>query len=226
MSLKLEHISKDFQLSNERLNILCDVNYEFELNKFYAIVGHSGVGKSTLIKILGLINTSTDGKYYIDEIDVAKQSESDLANFRAKNIGFIFQDYMLDSYLKAYENVMVPMYLNKNIINKKEKALELLKSVGLENRVNHYPSELSGGEQQRVSIARALANDPSYILADEPTGNLDEKNENIIFEKLKELSKQGKCIITVSHSKEIEKYADVVLTIKDGKLEELNNASK
>ena len=147
-------------------------------------------------------------------------NETELALLRREKIGFVFQDYFLDPYLKAYENVMVPMVVNKKIQgDKKELALSILDSVGLLNRTNHFPKELSGGEQQRVAIARAMVNDPKYILADEPTGNLDRKNEKIIFEKLKELSNQGKGIIVVSHSMDIFPYADVVLRIEDGLLE-------
>ena len=137
-----------------------------------------------------------------------------------KNIGFVFQGMNLDPSLTAYENVMVPMFINKEISPKvrKEKAIELLKKVGLGDRINHFPKQLSGGEQQRVAIARALANNPNIILADEPTGNLDEKTENEIFMLLKEISKNGKCIIVVSHSNDVKKYADKVMYIKSGSI--------
>lgn len=221
MSLKLKNINKCFKTSKEKLEVLNNISYEFEQNKFYAIVGHSGSGKTTLIKLLGLITEFTKGEYYIDNKNVALLNEKEKSKIRGEKLTFIFQDYMLDEYLKAYENVMIPMFLNKRITDKKNEAYRLLENVGLKDRIDHFPKELSGGEQQRVAIARALANNPNYILADEPTGNLDEKNEKIIFEKLKELSKHGKGVIVVSHSKEIENYADVVLEIKDGNLKEI-----
>ena len=138
-----------------------------------------------------------------------------------KHIGFVFQDFYLDEHLKAYENVMLPMLINKEIKKeeRKEKACKLLIDLGLRDRINHFPKEMSGGEQQRVAIARSLANDPKIILADEPTGNLDEENEKLVFETLKDLSKKGKCVIVVTHSEEIKKYADKILTINKGKLE-------
>ena len=220
MSLKLENVSKTFVKKKENIVVLDKVSYEFEPGKFYAIIGHSGGGKSTLIKILGLLLDFQEGKYLIDGRDVQEMNETELALLRREKIGFVFQDYFLDPYLKAYENVMVPMVVNKKIQgDKKELDLSILDSVGLLNRANHFPKELSGGEQQRVAIARAMVNDPKYILADEPTGNLDRKNEKIIFEKLKELSNQGKGIIVVSHSMDIFPYADVVLRIEDGLLE-------
>lgn len=221
MKLKLKNISKSFKTPKEKLDILNNITYEFEQNKFYAIIGHSGSGKTTLIKSLGLISEFSSGEYFIDDKNVALLTEKEKTKLRGNKLAFIFQDYMLDEYLKAYENVMIPMFLNKKIIDKKKEAYSLLKSVGLEDRLEHFPKELSGGEQQRVSIARALVNNPDYILADEPTGNLDEKNEKIIFEKLKELSKSGKGVIVVSHSKDIENYADVILEIKDGNLKEI-----
>jgi ABC-type lipoprotein export system ATPase subunit len=183
-------------------------------------MGHSGSGKSTLINILGLIDSFDSGKYELYEKRVEKFNDAELSNLRMKNIGFVFQEFHLNSTLKAYENVIVPMLINKDIDPKdrKKRAIDLLESVGLGERIDHFPNELSGGEQQRVAIARALANNPSIILADEPTGNLDEKNEQIIFSNLKELSMNGKCVIVVSHSNEVKKYANKVFKIVDGKL--------
>lgn len=217
--LKLDKISKVYQTKSELVEAVNNFSYEFEKGKFYAIMGHSGSGKSTLISILGLIDNVSDGKYFIEDRDVSLLSDNELSSIRRDKIGFIFQDYYLDIHLKAYENVILPMLINKDIDRKDREtiALELLKKVGLEPRINHFPKEMSGGEQQRVCLARALANNPEIILADEPTGNLDEENEKIIFEELKKLSKD-KCIIVVSHSSEVKKYADVVLNMKNGKL--------
>lgn len=216
----IESLEKIYNTSTEKVIALTNFSYKFEKGKFYAIMGTSGSGKSTLIKILGLMDVLTSGKYFINEKDVSSLNDTELSSIRMNNIGFIFQDYYLDKNLRAYENVMVPMLINKSIEKEKRKtrACELLKTLGLGDRLKHFPKELSGGEQQRVCIARSLANNPDNILADEPTGNLDENNEVRIMQILKQLSKSGKCIIVVSHSNEILKYADEVLKLKGGKL--------
>lgn len=218
--LKLENICKVYNLKTEKVIALNQINYQFEVGKFYAIMGHSGSGKSTLISILGLIDRPSSGKYYLNGEDVFKLDDYKLSKLRNKEIGFIFQNFYLDEHLKAYENVMIPMIINENIPKdeRKNRAITLLKKLNLEKRVNHFPKEMSGGEQQRVAIARALANEPNIILADEPTGNLDKKNEHMIFEELKNLSLAGKLVIVVSHSDEIKKYADIILELKDGEL--------
>ena len=218
--LRLENISKVFNLKTTNVIALNQISYQFEAGKFYAIIGQSGSGKSTLISILGLIDRPSSGKYYLNGEDVFKLDDYKLSKLRNKEIGFIFQNFYLDEHLKAYENVMIPMIINENIPKdeRKNRAITLLKKLNLEKRVNHFPKEMSGGEQQRVAIARALANEPNIILADEPTGNLDKKNENMIFEELKRLSLAGKLVIVVSHSDEIKKYADIILELKDGEL--------
>lgn len=220
--MELKDVSKVYEKKNERIIALDKASYSFESGKFYAIMGHSGSGKSTLINILGLIHNYTEGEYVLDGLDVSKMSSDELADKRMQYIGFVFQNFYLDEYLKAYENVMLPMLINKEISkeNREEKAKDLLKKLGLSERINHYPKEMSGGEQQRVAIARALANDPQIILADEPTGNLDEESEQFVFKILKDLSAEGKCVIVVSHSNAVLDYADVVLKISKGKLEE------
>ena len=213
-------LEKIYYTSTEKVIALTKFSYKFEKGKFYAIMGHSGSGKSTLIKILGLMDNLTSGKYLINEKYVNSLNDDQLSAIRMNNIGFVFQDYYLDKNLCAAENVILPMLINPSI-NKSERkirACELLKTLGLNDRLMHFPKELSGGEQQRVCIARALANNPDYILADEPTGNLDEDNEIKILKILKKLSENGKCVIVVSHSNEIIKYADEVLNLKDGKL--------
>lgn len=221
----LKNIKKDYTTLNEKLEVLKGINYTFEKGKLYAIKGHSGSGKTTLIKILGLMDNPSSGDYLIFDQKTKKLNDIDSSNYRLKHIGFIFQEYNLNPYLKAYENVMVPMIINKEI-NKKDRynlCKELLKTVGLEDRINHYPKELSGGEQQRVAIARAIANNPDIVIADEPTGNLDKKNENIIFQLLKDQANNGKCVIVVSHSDEIAKYSDKLLLIENGLLTEVEN---
>lgn len=219
--MNIENVCKVYKTKNDEVKALDNVSYEFKPGKLYAIMGHSGSGKSTLISILGLIETLTSGRITINNKDISKLKDDELANLRMKYIGFVFQDFYLDEHLKAYENVLLPMLINKEIkkSDRKEKALKLLTDLGLNERINHYPKELSGGECQRVAIARSLANDPEIILADEPTGNLDEENEKLVFETLKSLAKKGKCVIVVTHSEEIKKYADEVLKITKGKLE-------
>jgi ABC-type lipoprotein export system ATPase subunit len=216
----LENLCKIYTLKNNNVSVLNNINYEFKNGTFYAIMGGSGAGKTTLISILGLLENITSGKYSVDGRDVTELKESECDVLRRDYFGFIFQNFNLDEYLKAYENVMVPMLINKDIKNPKERAISLLKKFNLEERVDHFPKELSGGEQQRVCIARALANNPKVILADEPTGNLDKFSETNVFEILKDLSKEGKCVIVVSHSDEVKKYADVVINISNGKLSE------
>lgn len=219
-AIRLENVYKYYRLKNELICAVDNCSYTFEYGKLYVIMGHSGSGKSTLIQCIGLLDKINNGKIFVDGKDVNDFSLSKQNNVRNKKIGFIFQDYYLNNTMKAYENVMLPMLINENYkkINKKEKAKNLLSEVGLSERVKHYPKQLSGGEQQRVAIARALANNPDIILADEPTGNLDEENEIYVLKKLKDLALQGKCVIVVSHNITTMEYADVVLKMKKGKL--------
>lgn len=220
ITMKLEKVSKSYNTKDKCINVLNDISIELYEKQFYAVMGHSGSGKSTFINILGLNDTIDTGSYKIYGIESSEYNDVEISKLKMKNIGFVFQEFYLNPTLKAFENVMVPMLINKEIKPKERKtrACELLKSVGLENRINHYPSELSGGEQQRVAIARCLANNPSIILADEPTGNLDEENEKEIFKLLKSLSQEGKCIVVVSHSNEVKRYADKIYIINNGKL--------
>lgn len=220
--IKLSQLYKSYKKDNKKIDILKNANYQFETNKIYALIGHSGTGKTTLLNIIGTIINYDSGKLMIDNLDISNASINDRAIIRNKKIGFVFQNYLLNSNLKAYENVMIPMLINKDILPKerKERAIELLKKVGLENRINHYPKELSGGEQQRVAIARALANDPKIILADEPTGNLDKESEKRVLEIFHNLKNEDKCIIIVSHSEIIREYADKILKLENGVLED------
>lgn len=220
MVIEVKEINKTYKKKDETIEALNNINLSFEKGKFYAIMGHSGSGKSTLIRILGLIDEFDSGEYLLNNNSVKKLNNLESSEIRMKEIGFVFQDFYLDEYMTAKENIILPMLINKSIEKQdREKIAEqLLEKMGLLDRKNHLPKELSGGEKQRVCIARALANNPSIILADEATGDLDEKNESIIFEYLKELSKEGKCVIVVSHSNEVKKYADEVINLKEGKL--------
>lgn len=221
--IELINLKKEYKTSKENLEVLKGINYSFEQGKLYAIKGHSGSGKTTLVRILGLMDDLTSGEYLLYYKTTKSLSDKESSYYRMKHIGFIFQEYNLNPYLKAYENVIVPMLINKKIKpqNRLSKAENLLSDVGLFERKDHFPKELSGGEQQRVAIARALANNPDIIIADEPTGNLDKKNEKIIFKILKQMAESGKCVIIVSHSDEISSYADVNLILEDGLLNEV-----
>lgn len=214
----LEKGCKEYYIGDKTIIAMNNVNFSIETGKLYAIMGHSGSGKSTLIQIIGLLDELSSGKLIINNKNIKSLTEDEKAYIRMKEIGFIFQSFYLNPRLKAIENVELPMYINSEINRKKrrERANELLRSFGLEDRINHYPKELSGGEQQRIAIARALANNPNFILADEPTGNLDKENEEIVFKMLKKLSKENKGVIVVSHNEEIKKYADEILFMDNG----------
>lgn len=216
----LENVLKCYvSESGQQVKALNLVTYKFEVGKFYAIMGESGSGKSTLINILGLMDKATKGSVFLDGVDTRKCSDDELCKLRNEKIGFVFQNFYLNNKLTALENVMLPMYINGNVdLNK---AKDLLKTFNVLDRESHYPYELSGGEQQRVSLARALVNNPKYILADEPTGNLDSKNEDEVFNYLKDISKD-KCVIVVSHNEKIKNYADKVVYLEKGVLKDEN----
>lgn len=218
--ITIEDITKTYKTKKRDVEVLKKIDLTFSLGKFYAIMGPSGSGKSTLFNILGLVDTPSSGTYKINGIDTTKLTDKSSSIIRMNNIGFVFQDFNLDPYLNALENVMMPLYLNKKIKKEDREKIskDILTKLNLENRLEHFPNELSGGEAQRVAIARALVNNPNIILADEPTGNLDEKLETEIFKILKSLTKENKCVIVVSHSSKIKEYADVVYTLKDGKI--------
>lgn len=211
---------KNFKIRDKEIMALNNINLSIERGKLYAIMGHSGSGKSTLIQVLGLLDNLSAGELVINESIVDNLTDNEKAFIRMKEIGFIFQSFYLNPRLKAFENVELPMYINKEISLKEReiRAKKLLESFGLEKRITHYPKELSGGEQQRVAIARALANNPNFILADEPTGNLDKENEDIVFKTLKNLTNENKGVVVVSHNEEIKKYADEIFYMEDGKL--------
>ncbi len=229
MILEVKNLSKTYINKKRHIKVLEDIDFKFSISKFYCISGNSGAGKSTLIQILGLLLNPTKGTIILGGKDVSRLTENEKSTIRNEKIGFIFQSYYLNPLMKAYENVMLPMYINKKYQNndeRKDKSYSLLESVGLKERINHYPKELSGGEQQRVSIARALANDPEIILADEPTGSLDSENEIKVLKILRDLANKGKCVIVVSHNDNTKKYADVNLIIENNKLIEVARVEK
>lgn len=212
---------KEYIKNKEKIRILENINLTFEKGKLYAIMGESGSGKTTFLNIIGTLDDFTSGKLLIEGKDMSNLKEDEKANIRMRKIGFIFQEFYLNPNMTVEENIEQPMYINDQYDKEKIKnrTNELIETVGLSHRKKHFPKELSGGEQQRVAIARALANKPDIILADEPTGNLDRENETKIFEMLKILSQNNKCVIVVSHSNKIEQYADIVLKIKEGNIE-------
>lgn len=218
-AIELRQVEKKYKNDIDSFK-LDKINSKFEYGKLYAIIGHSGSGKSTLLKIIGTLLKPDDGDVLINGENVSKINDTMISKIRNKEIGFVFQNYNLDNDLNSYDNVLLPMVINKEIKKSKRKeiVLKLFEKFGLNNKMKKYPNELSGGEQARVALCRALVNDPKIILADEPTGNLDKNNEKMIFELFKMIVKEGKCVIIVSHSNEIKKYADVILKIENGKI--------
>ncbi len=216
-TITIRNFSKIYVKNNQKIIALNKINYEFIKGKFYVIMGKSGSGKSTLLNSIAGLIESDSGIILYDN-----QNLTNTAKLRNENVGLVYQNFLLNENMTAIENVMLPTFLNKSLNKTKryKKAESILKELDLSNRLNHYPKELSGGEQQRVAIARALINNPDFILADEPTGNLDEKNEELIFKILKKLANLGKGIIVVSHNKAIKKYADTILILEAGDLHE------
>lgn len=210
----LENVEKKFE--NGIVGIK-NINAKFKDKSVNLIVGHSGSGKTTLLQSMALLTSVTKGKVIFDNINANNFNNKEQVLFRRKNLGFIFQSYFLHDKLTALENVILPMYANYNISTSEiiQRGKDLLELVGVSSRENHYPKEMSGGEQQRVAIARAMANNPRYIFADEPTGNLDEENELKILSIIKNLSKE-KCIVIVSHNKVAEEFADEIFEMQSG----------
>lgn len=219
---EMKKCSKTYKTKYHTIPAMVNTSIRFEKGKFYLIMGHSGSGKTTLINCLAMIENIDSGDIYYQGKNITELSEVEKAVIKNQVIGLVFQDFLLNQNMNALENVILPMYLNKNIKkeDRKKRAILLLTQLGIDDRSSHYPKQLSGGEQQRVAIARALANDPDIILADEPTGNLDEENEKFVLDLFKKLTKNGKCIIVVSHNSEIKKYADKIYKIKKGILYE------
>jgi putative ABC transport system ATP-binding protein len=217
--LSLKNVSKIYKVGDQKINALKNVSFEIHRGDFISIVGKSGSGKSTLMHIIGLLDSPTTGDVVLNGKNVSKYNESYLAKVRNEEIGFVFQAFNLLSRATTLENVMLPLSYSSVPKNQWEKkSEEMLKLVGLVERRNNKSNELSGGQRQRVAIARALINNPSIILADEPTGNLDSKTGQEIIKKFIELNKLGKTIILVTHDDELAKVADEIFTIKDGEI--------
>jgi putative ABC transport system ATP-binding protein len=219
----VSELSKTYEIGDLKVEVLKNINLEIEKSEFTVISGPSGAGKTTLLNIIGGIDKPTSGKIIVFGDDLATKSEDFLASFRNSNIGFVFQSYNLVSTLTLAENIAFPMeWSRKPEEYVKERIAELLDIVGLENRADHFPFQLSGGEQQRVAFARALANDPPLLLVDEPTGNLDTKTSLKIIQMLQRLKGDRKTIIVATHDERIVQLADRKLYLEDGKLVSAN----
>jgi len=220
MSILLSNVTKVYELGGETVHALAGLTLSISPGEFTAIMGPSGSGKSTLMNILGCLDRPTSGSYMLDGQEVATLNDDQLASTRNKKIGFVFQSFNLLPRMSTLENVALPMVYAG--VEKKERlarATQVLTMVGLEERMNHQPNELSGGQRQRVAIARALVNDPTIIMADEPTGNLDTKSGDEVMAIFAELNTQGRTIILVTHEPEIATYAGRVVYVRDGRIE-------
>ena len=221
-------IAKNIQLQYEKLKVLKGLNLHIQKGDFVSIIGSSGAGKTSLLNLLGSLETPSEGKIIIDGTDITSLSDKELSLFRNENIGFVFQFHNLLDEFTALENICIPAFIaKKKKIEVEKRALELLNILNIKERKDHKPSQLSGGEQQRVAIARALINKPSILLADEPTGNLDSKNSKIIHELLLKLNKElGQTIVVVTHNEELANITQKKLEINDGVIKNYNLKKK
>ncbi|HEB9315372.1 TPA: ABC transporter ATP-binding protein [Campylobacter coli] len=208
--IQIKNLSKEFG----KVKALDNINLNIYKGEWLAIMGPSGSGKSTLLNILSLMDNPSSGKYILDNEDLEQINEEQKITLRREKIGLIFQQFHLIPYLSALENIMLSQYYHSSVDEEDAKAV--LEKVGLSHRLSHLPSQLSGGEQQRVCIARALINNPEILLADEPTGNLDEANEKIVLETLQKLKNEGKTIVLITHNPELAKFADRTLILQHG----------
>jgi len=218
--IHLENVRKSYFLGSQELPVLKGINIDIFKNEYVALMGPSGSGKSTLMNILGCLDSLTGGKYILNGKDVSRMPDNDLADVRNKEIGFVFQQFNLLPRLSAAENVALPLiYSGVNKKERTERAMQVLEKVKLTDRSTHKPNELSGGQCQRVAIARALINNPSIILADEPTGNLDTKTSIEIMDIFGEIQSAGNTVILVTHEEDIAKYARRIIRQRDGVIE-------
>jgi putative ABC transport system ATP-binding protein len=218
--ITLENITKTYEMGDEIIHALKSVSLSIDQNEYVALMGPSGSGKSTLMNILGCLDSPTSGTYILNQIDVSSMSDSELAEVRNKQIGFVFQTFNLLPRLSALENVALPLvYAGYSKEVRQQKAIQALEKVGLLDRMAHKPNELSGGQRQRVAIARALVNDPAIILADEPTGNLDTKTSVEIMSIFERIHDAGNTIIVVTHEPDIADHAHRIIRLRDGVVE-------
>lgn len=217
--IKTQNLWKTYQMGEEKVNALRDVDLTIEKGEYVAIMGPSGSGKSTLMNLIGCLDTPTSGEYWLNQKRVAQMNDNELANIRNREIGFVFQTFNLLPRATSLHNVELPLIYNGTpSAERSEMAQKALAKVDLADRMHHKPSELSGGQRQRVAVARALVNEPSILLADEPTGNLDSKTSIDIMKLFNNLHEQGNTIIIVTHEPDIAKYAHRVLSILDGRI--------
>jgi len=218
-AIEMRNITKIYKMDSISVVGVENINLKIGRGEFVCVMGPSGCGKSTMLHLMGCLDKPTSGRIFIDGIDVSKMSEDELADLRKEKIGFVFQFFNLYPTLTALENVELPMIIaEKDKHFRRKKALELLKIVGMEEFKDHLPSQLSGGQRQKIAIARALANNPPIILADEPTGNLDSKSGEEIMKIFKELNERGKTIVVVTHNENVAKFAERIIRLKDGKI--------
>lgn len=215
--IQLDKVSKVYRRGQEDVHALQDLSLHVEAGEYVAILGPSGSGKSTLMNLIGLLDRPTSGRLVIDDRPVEKLSQPDMEMLRQKAIGFVFQQFLLVPTMTALQNVILPMYFAKDA-QAREKAIELLSRVGLGKRMHHLPSQMSGGEIQRVAVARALANGPSILLADEPTGNLDSRTAGEVCGLLREINQAGTTVIVVTHNAEMAASLPRTITLRDGRL--------
>ena len=219
--VRLVNLKKTYFSGPLSVPVLKGINFEVKKGTFVGIIGTSGSGKSTLLNILGMLDIPTEGKYILEDIEVEKLSDSELANIRNRKIGFIFQSFNLFPHLTVEQNIEVPMlYASVPAKERRQRAIELAKEVKLGHRLGHKPTQLSGGECQRVAVARALSNRPAFLLADEPTGNLDEKTSIEIMKLFHALHESGSTIIMVTHNPALESHFDQVIRLRDGLTED------
>jgi putative ABC transport system ATP-binding protein len=217
--IRFENISRFYQVGTVTVKALIEVSISIYKNEFVALMGPSGSGKSTMMNVLGCLDTATSGSYFLNGIDVSKRTDNELADIRNKEIGFIFQTFNLLQRSTALENVMLPLiYAGISKQQRIQKAEETLRQVQLSDRITHKPNELSGGQRQRVAIARALVNNPSIVLADEPTGNLDSKTSIEIMGLLEDIHRLGNTIIVVTHEEDIAEHAHRIIRMRDGRI--------